>query len=74
VPTTSAILLGQMDKQLETRNPSEITNLLRKPPRNKFIVPLTKIGAQQVFIVKDYLEKYQELTEDEIRALINKSK
>lgn len=74
VPTTSAILLGKMDKQLETRNPSEITNLLRKPPRNKFIVPLTKIGAQQVFIVKDYLEKYQELTEDEIRALINKSK
>lgn len=74
VPTTSAILLAQMDKALETRNPSEITNLLRKPPRNKFIVPLTKIGAQHVFIMKEYLEKYQELTEEEIRALIAKNK
>ena len=74
VPTTSILLLKQMDKQLENRNPSEITNLLRKPPRNKFIVPLTRIGAQHVFIMKEYLEKYQELSEDEIRVLINKPK
>ena len=74
VPTTSTLLLKQMDKQLEDRNPSEITNLLRKPPRNKFIVPLTRIGAQHVFIMKEFLEKYQGMSEDEIRVLINKPK
>ncbi|MCW8312061.1 helix-turn-helix domain-containing protein [Sphingobacterium sp. InxBP1] len=70
-PTTAKYLHSQMDKKLEKRKFTEITNLLSKPPRNQMIVPLFKSSSPKIFVHKDHAEKYEKMSKDEILKLVD---
>ncbi|WET67963.1 helix-turn-helix transcriptional regulator [Sphingobacterium sp.] len=72
-PTTAKHLHSQMDKKLEKRKFTEITNLLSKSPRNQMIVPLFKNSSPKIFIHKDHVAKYEKMEKDEILELIRTS-
>lgn len=72
-PTTAKHLHSQMDKKLEKRKFTEITNLLSKSPRNQMIIPLFKNSSPKIFIHKDYVAKYEKMEKDEILELIRTS-
>jgi len=72
-PTTAKHLHAQMDKKLEKRKFTEITNLLSKPPRNQMIVALFKNSSPKIFIHKDHVAKYEKMEKDEILELIRTS-
>ncbi|MGJ1348168.1 helix-turn-helix domain-containing protein [Sphingobacterium siyangense] len=72
-PTTAKHLHSQMDKKLEKRKFTEITNLLSKSPRNQMIVPLLKNSSPKIFIHKDHVAKYEKMEKDEILELIRTS-
>jgi len=69
-PTTSKLLLAQMDKSLANKKVSEVTNLLRKAPRNKTIVSIGKSGTQSIFVHKNYAQKYEKLSKKKLIELI----
>ncbi|WP_437919812.1 helix-turn-helix domain-containing protein [Sphingobacterium sp. LRF_L2] len=59
-PKTAKDLHLQMDEQLSKRSATEITNLLNKPPRNLFIIKLSKkISKQNTYIHKDFFVAYE---------------
>jgi len=68
-PTTAKLLHSQMDKKLEKRKFTEITNLLSKPPRDKMIVPLFKNSSPKIFIHKDYASQYVKMSKEEVLKL-----
>jgi transcriptional regulator with XRE-family HTH domain len=72
-PTTAKHLHSQMDKKLEKRKFTEITNLLSKPPRNQMIVPLFKSSSPKIFVHKDYVSKYDKMSKEELLRLIRNS-
>lgn len=49
VPVTSKQLLNCMDSVLHSRNPTEITNLLVKSPRNKHVIIAKREGKAILF-------------------------
>lgn len=69
-PTTAKLLHSQMDKKLEKRKFTEITNLLSKPPRNQMIVALFTNSSPKIFVHKNYLSKYYRMSKDDILKLI----
>lgn len=69
-PNTAKNLLTYMDALLMERNPSEITSLLKKAPRNEYIILLRQIKGMNYFIHKDFKDKYATLSDEEILALI----
>jgi transcriptional regulator with XRE-family HTH domain len=69
-PTTAKYLHSQMDKKLEKRKFTEITNLLSKPPRNQMIVPLLKNSSPKIFIHKDYASKYEKMSKEELLIIL----
>ncbi|WP_343558104.1 helix-turn-helix transcriptional regulator [Sphingobacterium sp.] len=70
-PTTAKHLHSQMDKKLEKRKFTEITNLLNKPPRNQMIVPLFKNSSPKIFIHKDHAAKYEKMSKEEVLKLVD---
>lgn len=70
-PTTAKHLHAQMDKKLEKRKFTEITNLLSKPPRNQMILALFKNSSPKIFIHKDYASKYEKMSKDEVLELLS---
>ncbi|WP_088161832.1 helix-turn-helix domain-containing protein [Sphingobacterium sp. G1-14] len=70
-PTTAKHLHSQMDKKLEKRKFTEITNLLSKPPRNQMIVALFKNSSPKIFIHKDHAAKYEKMSKEEVLKLIS---
>lgn len=69
-PNTAKNLLTYMDSLLMERNPSEITNLLKKAPRNEYIVLLRQIKGMNYFIHKEFKEQYSTLSDEEIKSLV----
>lgn len=59
-----------MESSLKERNPSEITSLLNKAPRNKSIILLRQIKGINYFIHKDFKDKYTTLSDEEIVVLV----
>lgn len=70
-PTTAKHLHSQMDKKLEKRKFTEITNLLSKSPRNQMIVPLFKNSSPKIFVHKDYASKYDKMSKEDILELVD---
>lgn len=68
-PTTAKHLHSQMDKKIEKRKFTEITNLLSKSPRNKIIVSLFKRSTPKIFVHKDYASKYDKMSKEEVLQL-----
>ncbi|WP_418360348.1 helix-turn-helix domain-containing protein [Sphingobacterium detergens] len=73
-PTTAKHLHSQMDKKLEKRKFTEITNLLSKPPRNQMIVPLFKNSSPKIFIHIDHAAKYEKMSKEEVLKLTDSNK
>lgn len=69
-PTTAKHLHSLMDKKLEKRKFTEITNLLSKPPRSQMIVSLLKNSSPKIFVHKDYASNFEKMSKDDILALI----
>lgn len=69
-PNTTKNLLTYMESSLKERNPSEITSLLNKAPRNKSIILLRQIKGINYFIHKDFKDKYTTLSDEEIVVLV----
>ncbi|WP_293907730.1 helix-turn-helix domain-containing protein [Sphingobacterium sp. UBA5670] len=72
-PTTAKYLHSQMDKTLEKRKFTEITNLLSKSPRNQMIVPLFKNSSPKIFVHKDHAAKYEKMSKEDVLELIRNS-
>lgn len=68
-PTTAKHLHAQMDKKLEKRKFTEITNLLSKPPRNQMIVALFTNSSPKVFVHKDFASQYVKMSKEEVLKL-----
>ncbi|MDR2283808.1 MAG: helix-turn-helix transcriptional regulator [Sphingobacterium sp.] len=71
-PTTSKLTLVAMGEEFNDKNPSEITSLLGRPPRNKTIKSIGKLGSQHIYIHIDHAEKFEKLSNDELIELIKK--
>ncbi|WP_400261301.1 helix-turn-helix domain-containing protein [Sphingobacterium sp. SG20118] len=69
-PNTAKNLLTHMTPSLWKRNPSEITSLLNKAPRNESIVLIRPIKGVNYYIHKDFKGKYATLSDEEILALV----
>lgn len=69
-PNTAKNLLTYMTPSLWKRNPSEITSLLNKAPRNESIVLIRPIKGVNYYIHKDFKGKYATLSDEEILALV----
>ncbi|WP_159726261.1 helix-turn-helix domain-containing protein [Sphingobacterium sp. 18053] len=72
-PTTAKHLHAQMDKKLEKRKFTEITNLLSKSPRNQMILPLFKNSSPKVFVHKDYFSDYNKIPKEDVMKLVDNS-
>lgn len=72
-PTTAKHLHAQMDKKLEKRKFTEITNLLSKSPRNQMILPLFKNSSPKVFVHKDYFSEYNKIPKEDVMKLVDNS-
>lgn len=70
-PVTSKHLLSKMSEKLKERNPSEITNLLGKSPRNQIIVPLFKNSSPKIFVHKGCVAKYEKMSKENILKLVD---
>ncbi|TDS52422.1 helix-turn-helix domain-containing protein [Myroides indicus] len=71
-PVTSKILLSLMNSKARKKNSTEVTNLLRKEPRNSLIVQLKyRYGNESIFVHKDYAKKYLGMSKEELRELID---
>jgi len=71
-PTTSKLTLAAMGEEFKDKNPSEVTSLLSRPPRNENIKSIGKLGTQHVYIHKDHAEKFKKLSNDVLMELIKK--
>jgi len=69
-PVTSKIIHYKMGKDVKNKKTSEITNLLGKSPRNKFIQPIDIYHKQKVYIHKDYAQAYRKLSKEELEQII----
>jgi len=69
-PNTAKNLLAYMDPSLKERNPSEITSLLNKAPRNETIILIRSIKGMNYYVHKDFIKKYSALADEEILALV----
>ncbi|TDS07468.1 helix-turn-helix domain-containing protein [Sphingobacterium paludis] len=59
-PVTASAIHQAMDPGLSNRNPTEISNLLLKRPRNQLIAKLAaKIGKQNLYVHRDFLPHYK---------------
>lgn len=71
IPLASYHILVLMSEGLQDKNPSEITNHLIKPPRNKIIVKLLiEYNNNTLFVHKDHAHKYINLSQVEITQLM----
>ncbi len=69
-PNTAQNLLAYMDPSLKERNPSEITSLLNKAPRNETIILIRSIKGMNYYVHKDFIKKYSALSDEEISAIV----
>lgn len=61
-PKTAKAIHNMMDNALSERNPTEVTNLLNKAPRNKIIIKLPyKVGKENLYVHQDFESEYREL-------------
>lgn len=73
-PTTAQILQLSMDSRIAKRSATEITSLLNKPPRNKYIAKLKKVGKQIVFVHKDFAAQYADTSVADLRHILTTAK
>ena len=69
-PTTSKLTLAAMGEEFKDKNPSEITSLLGRSPRNEDIKSIGKLGTQHIYIHVDHASKFEKLSNDELIELI----
>lgn len=71
IPLASYHIHALMSESVKDKKTSEITNHLKKSPRNKIIVKLRKeYNNNTLFVHKDYAHKYIKLNEVEITQLM----
>lgn len=69
-PTTSKLTHVKMGEKLKSKKTSEITSLLGRPPRNKTIKSIGKLGAQHIYIHVTHAAKFEKLSNDDLIKLI----
>ncbi|WP_270087078.1 helix-turn-helix domain-containing protein [Sphingobacterium sp. SYP-B4668] len=69
-PTTSKLTLAVMGEEFKDKNPSEVTSLLNRPPRDEDIKSIGKLGKQHIYIHVDHAEEFEKLSKEALIELI----
>nr|WP_315396806.1 helix-turn-helix transcriptional regulator [uncultured Sphingobacterium sp.] len=69
-PTTSKIIHHKMGEKLKNKKTSEITSLLGRSPRNKYIKSIGEFDKQKIYIHIDYEAEYIKIPKDQLITII----